>query len=208
MPVWTLGLAFREILHLQLIDSALAPPSNQSASSSSVSKTFRHILDCNSKTVGWAGAFYSKNGNKNVSAFDWHACPMNAQWKTYRKSCPKRDYSTRKPNRCQGPVQPMLPCDFGGARALGDFWWQNPVWVSSVQFYVPKTDFWLSKWVNCFRLVNSKWCIACDLANHIGMKWPDNEELEWLGNGTIGVFSLKHDNLRLNNLMSLKITHR
>ena len=73
------GLAFRELLHLQFVRSALAPTSNQSALSSSVSSTLRHVLTCNSKTVGWAGTFDSKNGNKNVIDFDWHAYLTNAQ---------------------------------------------------------------------------------------------------------------------------------
>ena len=59
MPMGTLGgLAFREVLHLQLIGSALAPPSNQSASSSFVLRILRHVLACNSKTVGWAETFF------------------------------------------------------------------------------------------------------------------------------------------------------
>ena len=45
------GLAFRKILPLQLACSDLAQLSDQSASSSSVPSTSRHVLACNSKTL-------------------------------------------------------------------------------------------------------------------------------------------------------------
>ena len=49
-----------------------------------------HVLASNSKTVGSAGHFDSKNGNKNVSAFDLYACPTSAQWRPYTSGHPER----------------------------------------------------------------------------------------------------------------------
>ena len=64
------GLAFREFLHLQFVGSALAPPSN--------SQHRRHLyqVHCGTfwsvtqKPLDGLELLDSKNGSKNVSAFD------------------------------------------------------------------------------------------------------------------------------------------
>ena len=60
------GLAFRQILSLQVVCSALAPPINQSTScdqsqsSSSASGALRHILTCNERLLGGLGILTPK----------------------------------------------------------------------------------------------------------------------------------------------------
>ena len=100
----------RLILSLHLVWSALAPPSSQSASSSSASSTMRQVLACNSKTVGWAGHFDSQDGKRQCFGFRLvrlsHKCPV-------KKRVSKSGDLTRKTSRCYGLVQPTLPCKFG-----------------------------------------------------------------------------------------------